>query len=428
MKKLLIIGYVWPEPNSSAAGSRMLDLIRLFQSECWVITFASAAALSSHRFNLEEINVAEKLVELNSSTFDRFLSELQPDAVIFDRFFTEEQFGWRVEKVCPQAIKILDTEDLHCLRHTRQRLLKEKQKLYVRESERQSVDPVVMSLKDLHQEMLKDELCLREVAAIYRCDSSLIISQVEIELLRDYFQIPDYLLIYCPYWSLGGLPYSRNPSFDQRKDFLFIGNFRHEPNWDAVLWLKHQLWPKIRSQLPDAELHIYGAYPPPKATELHNAKEKFLIKGWAESSILVTQNARVSLAPLRYGAGLKGKLFESMKCYTPSVTTSIGAEGIAHADEWPGVVADTADSFVAAAVRLYSDKDHWYFQDKKILPNLLKFSPAQSMDWISVMDTLARSIDQHRSKNIIGKLLRYEFHQAHKYMGLWIEAKNRLTD
>ncbi len=424
MKTLLIIGYVWPEPNSSAAGSRMLDLIRLFRVEQWKITFASAAALSSHRYNLEEIDVIEKVIELNSSSFDQFVGELQPHAVIFDRFFTEEQFGWRVEKVCPQAIKILDMEDLHCLRHTRHRLLKQKQKIFAKESEKQSVSPVVIPMQELYQEMQKDDECLREIAAIYRCDITLIISLFEMELLKDYFHIPDFLLVYCPYWSLGGLPHSDNPSFDQRKDFLFIGNFRHEPNWDAVLWLKHQLWPQIRSRLPSAELHIYGAYPPPKATQLHNVKEGFLIKGWGESSILVTQNARVSLAPLRFGAGLKGKLFESMKCHTPSVTTSIGAEGISTADTWPGAIADDANRFVDVAVRLYSDKDYWYDQDKKILPALLQFSPEKVLDWISVVDELMASIEQHRARNFIGKLLGYEFHQAHKYMGLWIEAKN----
>jgi O-antigen biosynthesis protein len=424
MKKLLIIGYVWPEPNSSAAGSRMLDLIRLFQVEQWKITFASAAALSPHRYNLEEIDVIEKVIELNSSSFDQFVGELQPNAVIFDRFFTEEQFGWRVEKVCPQTIKILDAEDLHCLRHTRHRLLKQKQKLFTKESDRQSVSPVVMPMQELYQEMQKDDECLREIAAIYRCDISLIISLFEMELLKDHFHIPDFLLIYWPYWSLGGLPHSRNPSFDQRKNFIFIGNFRHEPNWDAVLWLKHQLWPQIRSQLPHTELHIYGAYPPPKATQLHNVKEGFLIKGWVESSILVTQNARVSLAPLRFGAGLKGKLFESMKCYTPSVTTSIGAEGISDADNWPGAVADDASRFVEAAIKLYSDENYWYDQDKKILPVLSQFSPAKVLNWISVVDELMVSLEQHRAKNFIGKLLRYEFHQAHKYMGLWIEAKN----
>jgi O-antigen biosynthesis protein len=425
MKKLLIIGYVWPEPNSSAAGSRMLDLIRLFQVESWRITFASAAALSLHRFNLQEINVVEQQIELNASSFDLFVKGLQPDAVLFDRFFTEEQFGWRVEKECPHAIKILDMEDMHSLRHTRHRLLKEKQKVFTREVDRQSVSPVLMPLPELYSEMQQDEQCLREIAAIYRCDMALVISQFEMMLLKDYFHIPGCLLVYCPYWSLGCLPHSRNPSFEQRNHFLFIGNFRHEPNWDAVLWLKYQIWPKIRQALPEAELHIYGAYPPPKATELHNAKEKFLIKGWVESSIAVTQNARVSLAPLRFGAGLKGKLFETMQCYTPGVTTSIGIEGISVANSWPGLVADDADTFAEAAIKLYTDQDFWYEQHKKILPVLAEFPPTEATKWISRVNDLLTTLNQHRDNNFIGKLLRYEFNQAHKYMGLWIEEKNR---
>jgi O-antigen biosynthesis protein len=430
MKKLLILGYVWPEPNSSAAGSRMMDLIRLFQAEGWQITFASAAALSPHRFKLAEIDVTERSIELNSSSFDQFVAELQPQAVIFDRFFTEEQFGWRVEKMCPHAIKILDTEDLHCLRFTRQRLLKEKQKQFSKEIDRQSVGPVVMSTNELYREMLNEEISLRELAAIYRCDLSLIISRFEMELLTQYFRVPEFLLIYCPYASLGGLPYDDIPTFEQRHHFLFIGNFRHEPNWDAVLWLKYQLWPKISAQLPAAELHIYGAYPPPKAAALHNQQERFLLKGWAENSVSVTGDARVTLSPLRFGAGLKGKLFESIKCGTPGVTSSIGVEGIATSDDWPGVVADDADEFAAAAVKLYSEEAFWSDQNIRIALLLKRFAVTHSTEWIKNLDEWISTgsvslLSEHRSKNFFGKLLGYESYQAHKYMGLWIEAKNK---
>ncbi len=427
MKNLLIIGYVWPEPNSSAAGSRMLDLIRAFQTDDCKVTFASAAALSPHRFKLEEIGVFEKKIELNCSSFDQFLNELQPDMVVFDRFFTEEQFGWRLEKSCPRAVKVLDTEDLHCLRYTRQRLLKEKQKQLATETEKYTLPPVVMPMADLHHEMLQDEICLRELAAIYRCDLSLIISRFEMELLTDYFHIPEYLLVYCPYLSLTEPSLLASPSYDERKDFLFLGNFRHEPNWDAVLWLKYQLWPKMRAQLPGVNLYIGGAYPPPKATQLHNAKEGFLVAGWIENAVQATQAARISLAPLRFGAGLKGKLFESMQSGTPSVTTSIGAEGIASVADWPGVVADDADDFVDAAVELYRDRNVWCEQQQKILPTLMSFTSARNLKWKERADAFLGSIEQHRSKNVIGKLLGYELHQAHKYMGLWIESKNKTS-
>ena len=139
MKKLLIIGYVWPEPKSSAAGSRMLELVELFLSQDWKIVFASAAALSEHRANLLSLGVQENPIELNNSSFNEFIAELKPEAVLFDRFFTEEQFGWRVAQVCPNALRILDTEDLHSLRHARHQLLKQSQKSTENETARQSV-------------------------------------------------------------------------------------------------------------------------------------------------------------------------------------------------------------------------------------------------------------------------------------------------
>ena len=123
-KKLLIIGKVWPEPKSSAAGIRMVQLIKLFQGDGWQITFSSSASKSEYSFNLDEIGVSEQSIRMNDSLFDDFVSELQPDVVLFDRFMIEEQFGWRVVENCPDALRILDTIDLHSLRLARQRAFK----------------------------------------------------------------------------------------------------------------------------------------------------------------------------------------------------------------------------------------------------------------------------------------------------------------
>ena len=101
--RALVIGYVWPEPASSAAGTRMLELVQLLLKMDYQVTFASAAALSEHRFDLNSLGVTEKSIALNCSSFDDFVRELNPNLVLFDRFFTEEQFGWRVEPACPDA-------------------------------------------------------------------------------------------------------------------------------------------------------------------------------------------------------------------------------------------------------------------------------------------------------------------------------------
>ena len=427
MKRLLIIGYVWPEPNSSAAGSRMLELIELFLAQQWQIIFASAAILSEHRTNLIELGVEEKAISLNDSSFNEYLKYLQPDAVLFDRFFTEEQFGWRVEQECPQALRILDTEDLHSLRHARHALLKKSQQHLDKEVARQSVSPVLATTLELIDVMASDDMTQREIAAIFRCDLTLMISQFEIELLTHYFSVPKPLLHYCPFLTQKTSQSESIPDFSNRNHFIAIGNFRHEPNWDAVLYLKHAIWPLIRAQLPQAELHIYGAYPPPKVTQLHNAKEGFCIKGWAEDAHVVMQQARVCLAPLRFGAGIKGKLMDAMRNGTPSVTTSIGAEAMCGNLEWGGFIEDSAAQFSDTAIKLYSDQAVWekaQEQSAVILQNYF-FTLDHSYLLVERVNSLQKNLDAERKQNFIGAMLRHHTLKSTQYMSQWIEAKNK---
>lgn len=101
--QMLIIGYVWPEPKSSAAGTRMMELIELFISHDWQVTFASPAQLSDHMADLNSLNINAVNIELNNASFDDFVTELNPSLVMYDRFMMEEQFGWRVQQHCPDA-------------------------------------------------------------------------------------------------------------------------------------------------------------------------------------------------------------------------------------------------------------------------------------------------------------------------------------
>jgi len=425
--RAVVIGYVWPEPASSAAGTRMLELVQLLVRMGYQVTFASAAALSEHRFDLNSIDVVEKPIALNCSSFDEFVHELQPELVLFDRFFTEEQFGWRVEQTCPNALRILDTEDLHSLRHARQQLLKAAQKQCGNEKEKQSVEPITADNESLYQQMCVDDMAVREVAAIFRCDLSLMISEVEIELLQRYFSVPSQSLFYCPFLSQQKVDLTSLPNFSARQHFITIGNFRHEPNWDSILWLKHQLWPMVRAQLPQTELHIYGAYPPPKATQLHNAKEGFHIKGWAVDAQAVMQSARVCLAPLRFGAGIKGKLMDAMRCGTPSITTSIGVESMSGGLPWGGVVENNAGAFAAEAVTHYQTEALWQQKQQQGFTILRDFFYRDDNALVlqKRLTQLADNIQRERNNNFIGQMLRHHSHKSTQYMGQWIEAKNK---
>jgi O-antigen biosynthesis protein len=405
---LIIIGYVWPEPNSSAAGYRMLSLIKLFLAQQWRVIFASAAEPGQHRFSLAELGVSEHSIALNDSSFEQWISQQAPQAVMFDRFMLEEQFGWRVEHACPQALRILDMEDCHALRDARQRCF----------NAGTAVDAVA----------LNSELAQREVAAIYRCDLTLVISTYEMQLLQQHYAVPEALLCYCPF-LLDETPGQALPGFEQRQHFIAIGNFRHAPNWQAVLWLKQEIWPLVRQQLPSAELHIYGAYPPPKATALHNAKQGFLVKGWAENALVVMRQSRVCLAPLAFGAGLKGKLLDAMRCGTPSVTTHIGAEGMQTDANWSGIIANDSTALANAAVTLYQQQDIWQqAQAKGFTIAQTKFSLAQHQNRVwGQLEQIMHSLASHRQHNFTGLMLRHHAHRSTKYMGQWIEAKTRLA-
>ena len=406
---ILIIGTVWPEPNSSAAGSRTLQLIELFQKENWKITFASAASDSEHAFDVQTLGIEKVKIELNSKSFDAFVAKLEPSIVIFDRFMIEEQFGWRVAENAPDALRILDTIDLHCLRQARQAALKEKRKF---------------TNEDLFSDTAK-----REMASILRCDSSLIISDVEMKLLNDYFKIDSDLLHYIPFLLDKIEEKEKNewPTFEERAHFITIGNFIHEPNWNAVQYLKEEIWPLIKKQLPTAELHIYGAYASQKVNELNNVKEGFLIKGRAEDAMQVVRKAKICLAPLRFGAGIKGKLVEAMQCGTPSVTTDLGSEGM-HGDfEWNGIVANTPQEIADAAVKLYSDKILWQKSQENGVTIINNFYSKEihGEKLLEQIHNLQKNLKSQRLKNFTGAMLMHHTIASTKYMSKWIEEKGK---
>lgn len=409
MQSILIIGKVWPESASSAAGSRMMRLINVFLKAGYRISFASTAHPSAFSNDLSTLGISTYNIVLNNSSFDSFIKELSPELVIFDRFTSEEQFGWRVAAACPNTLRILDTEDLHFLRAARQVALKEKREL---------------NSSDLHSDLAK-----REIASMYRCDLSLIISNFEMKLLKAQFKIHESLLHYLPYIvnEISEVQKNALAPFDARQHFISIGNFLHEPNWDALLYLKTEIWPLIRKQLPKAELHNYGAYPGQKVFELNNAKEGFIIKGRAENVQTVMQQARICLAPLRFGAGIKGKLVDAMLAGTPSITTSLGAEAMHDDGTWGGAVKNTAQDFAEAAVHFYQSQSDWQQAQNngfKILQDNFT-NPAQEKELIDRIIKIQSDLEGHRALNFTGAMLMHHTTLSSRYMALWIEEKNK---
>ena len=405
---VFIIGSVWVEPNSSAAGSRMLQLITSFLSKDCRVTFGTVSQKNLNSIDLSKLGVQEVRLKLNSTSFDEFITDLKPTIVVFDRFITEEQFGWRVAEYCPKALRVLDTEDLHCLRKTRHEALKK-------------------GIEFSNEMFLNSEISKREIAAIYRCDISLIISTFEMKLLKEVFKIDKSLLYHLPFLFDKIDENNSWKPYDERHHFVSIGNFLHAPNLDATIQLKKHTWKEIRKKIPAAQLHVYGAYPTQQVLEFTNANEGFFVHGFVEDAFEVLENSRVLLAPLRFGAGIKGKLSNAMLCGTPSVTTSIGSEGMNDEIPWSGFVEDEIANFVEKAVLLYTDKIQWnQAQQRGIEIINTKFDKEQLTPlFFKCIDEVFSNLEQHRNNNFTGKMLMHHSLQSLKYMSKWIQEKNR---
>lgn len=402
-KKVLFIGLVWPEPTSSAAGTRMLQLINFFLAKNYNVTFACAASRTEFSYDLNSIGVTENTIKLNCESFNAYIKDLKPEMVMFDRFVVEEQYGWRVQQECPNAMTILDTEDLHFLRQARLQSTKKAQNL------------------DLFNDIAK-----REIAAILRCDLSLIISEEEMKVLQNQFKIDPSILYYLPFLEEEITTADNWLIFEERADFIFIGNFLHEPNWHTVQYLKTQIWPLLSKKLPQARLNIYGSYPSQKVLQLHNPKENFYIMGRAENATETIGKHKILLAPIQFGAGVKGKFIDAMHTGTPSVTTTIGAEAMKGDLDWNGFIEDDVERFIEKAVELYQNKDLWLQSQQngvQIINRRYNKNKFEN-DFNLAINHISENLNTHRQQNFIGQILHHRSNLSTKYMSLWIEEKN----
>ena len=395
MMKLLHLSSVWPEPRASAAGFRVRNLVDAALREGWQVVCASTGRLNEHVAELEALGISTAPMQPNDPAFDSWVRAIDPDIVIMDRFIIEEQFGWRVEESCPRALRVLDTVDLHFLRRSRGDQL-----------------PLV------------NETTLREVASIYRSDCAMVISSYEFELLVNEFGVPrEQLMLTRLFYPA----HAAAPAFSERRDFTMIGNFRHPPNLDAVKWLNQEVWPLIRARLPGAEVHLYGAYPSREAVDLDDERSGFRVRGFCPDQFEMFGQYRVNLAPLRFGAGIKGKITDGWFRGTPNVTTPIGAEGMADGLEWGGLIGTSAGEIADAAVLLHEEERRWKEASQNGYRIMGEFydTALNSAGWIGRLKQIASQRESMRARNFTGRMLNHHLHRSTSYLSKWIELKNR---
>jgi O-antigen biosynthesis protein len=152
------------------------------------------------------------------------------------------------------------------------------------------------------------------------------------------------------------VPGSRTP-FALRRDWLFIGGFQHTPNTDAVLFFLQKIYPIVSERLPDAKFYIIGDKPPPEIVA--RATQRVVVAGLQRDARPFFDSVKLSVAPLRFGAGVKGKINQSMALGVPVVATSVAAEGMELNDHEDILLADEPEDFARALVELYESEDLW---------------------------------------------------------------------
>jgi hypothetical protein len=272
---VLFLSPVWPERSSSAAGVRSCDLISSFQERNYAVSYASPSTPNEHTSLIQASGVTTiECPPNNEDTLTAILRSTRPSIVIFDRFYAEEMFSFRVKDILPDALRILDMQDIHFLREGRQLLAK-----HLPNKTASSSTPQI-SIQDIlnHRPDATFPSLLRELASIYRSDLTLVCSPVELKMLQEDYSIPSEMLTLAPFFAPPS-PHAASPvPWSERQHFLMIGNFRHPPNFDSVKWTCEAIWPLVRKKLGNkAELHLYGSYAPQAAAELNNPVRNIMI-------------------------------------------------------------------------------------------------------------------------------------------------------
>jgi glycosyltransferase involved in cell wall biosynthesis len=252
------------------------------------------------------------------------------DAVVLSRCDFARKHIADVRLYAPQSRIIFDTVDLHFLRE---------------ESEaRLTRDPEV--------ERKSQETRQREYELIDQSDETWVVSSTEQQLLQEKWPDKSIQLVS----NIVDVPSSKTP-FALRRDWLFIGGFQHPPNIDAVLFFLKEIYPLVKQRLPGAKFYIIGDKAPPEVIAL--ATDDVIVAGLQRNVRPFFESVKLSVAPLRYGAGVKGKINQSMAFGVPVVATSLAVEGTDLNNREEILVADTPEEFARAVIEIYESEELW---------------------------------------------------------------------
>lgn len=335
---VLVADVVIPTPDRDSGSVRLRTLLDQLVAMGHRVVFCPMDE-SPRQPYLDQLQRAGVTVLLDSAAREQFLHEA--GSRIRLALLSRPTVAWHLAdrlRICaPRARIVFDTVDLHFLRLSREAELVER------------LGGAIETSTMLHQRSkLYREL---ELALVRACDRTLVVSEAERDLLAD-------LAPGAPVSVLSNV-HTVGPEAtpDGRPGVLFVGSFDHPPNRDAAYWLAGEIWPLVRREVPEAVLDLVGHDPTNQLRTLEGSGVRF--RGWVADLAALYDTARLAVAPLRFGAGVKGKVGESLAAGVPVVGTTLAFEGMRLRDGEEVLVGDKADEIAAAIVSLLTDDALW---------------------------------------------------------------------
>lgn len=332
-RRILIIDACTPMPDQDSGSLRMYNLMRLLLEEGHAVSFfaENRGWHAGYAEALQDLGV-EALFHPYMPEAPEFFRQrgTEFDLVIVSRHYVLETYLPLVRAHCPRAQLWFDTVDLH----------------YLRERRAAELSSDAAALKRAEQTQAQ------ECALMRQCDLTLVVSPVEQAILA--LECPGIRIEILS--NIHDIP-GRRRDFEARRDLFFVGGFQHPPNSGAVLWFMQHAWPRIHAARPELKLHLVGSRTPPEINAL--ASDHVIVHGFVHDIEPFLDGCRLSIAPLRYGAGVKGKVNLSMSYGCPVVATSVAVEGMHMAAGAEVLVADDGPAFADAVLRLHEDADLW---------------------------------------------------------------------
>ena len=334
-QRVLVIDYATPMPNKDAGSYAALQEIKLIQSLGFKVTFVpeNMAFFGKYSLELQKIGVEVIYSPFYSSVnqvLERRLSEM--NAVYITRYSVAEKYLGMIRDLNPSAKVIFNNADLHFLREIRSTLLHNDSK------------------GDLSSALFTRDAELR---VCREADAVLCYNKTEHAVITSHILETDKLHI-TP-WVLEEKNHA--PAFEERNGIAFLGGFRHKPNIEAVEYLVSDIMPVLKKVRPDIVLSIYGSNMPESFDDIQSGNIK--VEGFADTLDTVFHKHRVFVSPLLSGAGIKGKVLESMAYGTPCVLTDVAAEGTGLSHGISALIAETPQDWVKRIIQLYDDRELW---------------------------------------------------------------------